>query len=305
MVIVPSKRQHVWEWPGVVNFALGGMSAGYYLLSAMVIILDDGTSGLSQPAGFKLLAPALVALGFLSLTIEAGQPLRAFHLFRHLRFSWMSRETLAGFIFVVAAALDWLFPHLALWGLAAVAALGLIVSHGFIVYRVRPIVAWNVPLVPFFFLTSAFSTGSGLMLLTTLDQLSQDHSLLAMVVTVICVVLDTVAWIAYLRWPQDPAFREATKNLRQRNALIMALGVGHLLPTLLLLLLLGAPGIGPKIGLWHLTAALAGLAIIAGGASQKAGILLKAGYMTEIALRRPTKNLQAADPNVSFSMPES
>jgi hypothetical protein len=203
----------------------------------------------------------------------------------------MSREALAGFIFVVAAALDWLFPHLALWGLAAVAALGLIISHGFIVYRVRPIVAWNAPLVPFFFLTSALSTGSGLVLLTALNQLNLDHSLVMVVTALICIMLDAVAWIAYLRWSQDPAFREATKKLRQRNALIVALGVGHLLPILLLLLLLGAPGIGPKIGLWHIAAALAGLGIIIGGASQKAGILLKAGYMTGIVLGRPETDL--------------
>ena len=305
MVLVPPKKQHVWEWPGVVNFLLGGMSAGYYLLSSLVIILEGGTSGLSQPAGFKLLAPALVALGFLSLTIEAGQPLRAYHLFRHLRLSWMSRETLTGFIFVVAAALDRLFPHLALWGLASAAALGLIISHGFIVYRVRPIVAWNAPLVPVFFLTSALSTGSGLMLLTALDQLNLDHGSAVMVVTLICVVLDAVAWMVYLRQSRDPAFCEATKSLRQRDALIIALGVGHLLPMLLLLLLLITPGMGPNFGLGHIAAALAGLAIVAGGASQKAGIILKAGYMTEIALGRPKSNLQGADPGPSFSAPES
>ena len=82
MELIRSKKQKVWGWPGVVNFTLGGMASGFYLLSSLLMVLQDGMLGLSQPAGFKLVAPALIGLGFLALTTEAGHPLRARYLFR-------------------------------------------------------------------------------------------------------------------------------------------------------------------------------------------------------------------------------
>jgi phenylacetyl-CoA:acceptor oxidoreductase subunit 2 len=301
MELVRSKKQKVWGWPGVVNFILGGMAAGFYLLSSLVTIPQSGTLGLPQSVGFKLLAPVLVSLGFLALTTEAGWPLRGRHLFRHLRRSWMSRETLAGVLFVLAAVLDWLFPHPILWILAAAAAMGLMISHGFIVYRVRGVTAWNVPFIPLFFLTSGFATGSGLVLLAALGKLTLGMG--PVVIGLICVVLDLVVWLLYLHWSGDVAFREATEALRRPNSLIFTVGIGHLLPILLLLLLLVAPGIGARVGLERIVAALAGLAMIAGGMSQKAGIIRKAGYLRGIVLEGLKGDALGTHPVFPLSLP--
>jgi phenylacetyl-CoA:acceptor oxidoreductase subunit 2 len=200
MEIIRPTKQGVWGWPGVVNFILGGMAAGFYLLSSLTAILQNGALGVSQPERFKLLAPVLTSLGFLALMIgtshikglivDASHPLRSRYLFRHLRRSWMSRETLASVTFILAAVLDWLFPHLALWVLASAAATGLMISHGFILYRVRAVTAWNVPLMPLLFLTSSFTTGSGLMLLVASGRLTLQVG--PVVIGLICVVLDLV-----------------------------------------------------------------------------------------------------------------
>lgn len=299
MVRIPPQKQRVWEWPGVINFLLGGMAAGFYLLSSLVVIWQDGLSGLSQPSGFKLLAPALVALGFLSLAIEAGRPLRGYHLFRHLRLSWMSRESLAGLIFVIAAALDWFIPQQAIWGLAAAAGMGLIVSHGFIVYRTRPILAWNLPIIPILFLTSGFATGSGLMLLTASGRSTLENEWI--VVALICVALDAAIWFAYLYRPQDAAYRKATQDLRQR--IVVTAGIGHLLPILLLLLLLLASDVDARASLWRIVAGLAGVAIIVGGISQKAGIILRAGYFREMILGSVKDDAQGKNASLPFSSP--
>jgi phenylacetyl-CoA:acceptor oxidoreductase subunit 2 len=300
MELIRPKKQKVWGWPGVINFVLGGMAAGFYLLSSLVTILQGGTLGLSQPAGFKLVTPVLISLGFLALTMEAGWPLRACHLFRHLRRSWMSREALASVIFISAAVLDWLFPHLALWVLTAAAAMGLMISHGLIVYRVRAVTAWNVPPVLLIFLTSGFATGSGLVLLSTLGGLTLKIG--PVMVGLICVVLDLGAWLLYLHWSRDATFREMTEALRRPNALIFTVGIGHLLPTLLLLLLV-APDISVRVGLWHIVATLSGLATIAGGVSQKAGIILEAGYLRGIVLEGLEGDARGKHPIFSPSLP--
>jgi len=242
-------------------------------------------------------APVLIGLGFLALTTEAGHPLRARYLLRYLRCSWMSRETLAGALFVLVAALDWLFPHPALWGLAAAAALGLVLSHGFIVYRVRGVTAWNVALVPFLFLSSGFSMGGGLVLLAALGGSALGVG--PVVVGLICVLLDLAVWLLFLHGARGPAFREATGSLRRPKSLLFTVGVGHLLPALSLLLLLVLPRAGP----WRAFAALAGLAIIAGGVGQKASIILTAGYLRGLVLEGLQSDARGAHPVFPLSLP--
>ncbi len=297
MELIQAKKQKVWGWPGVVNFTLGGMASGFYLLGSLSMVLRDGMVGLSQPAGFKLVAPALIGLGFLALTTEAGHPLRARYLLRYLRRSWMSRETLAGALFVPAAVLDWLFPHPALWGLAAAAALGLMLSHGFIVYRVRGVTAWNVPLVPVLFLSSGFFTGGGLVLLAALRGSALRVG--QVVIGLICVLLDLAVWLLFLNGSRDPTFREATGSLRRPKSLFFIVGIGHLLPALSLLLLLVLPGVGP----WRVFAALAGLAIVAGGVGQKASVILEAGYLRGLALEGLQRDARGAHPIFPLSLP--
>lgn len=290
--LIRARRQTAWRWPAVVNFTLGGMAAGFYVLSSLMTVLQrTGTYVESQPMWFRLLAPVLTGLAFLSLTIEAGQPLRGRYLLCHLRRSWMSRETLAGAVFVLAAALDWLFPHLVLRILAVAAAIGLMISHGFIVYRSQGTTAWNVPIVPLLFVTSAFAMGSGLVLLLGRGWLARGHS--SLIVGLICVVLDLGVWLLYLRWSGDAAFREAAKSLRHPISQIVVVGIGHLLP---ILLLLAASGSGAGTWLRYIVAAVAGLAIVVGGMGQRAGIVLRAGYLREIVQGQPKGNAREAYP---------
>ncbi|RME43027.1 MAG: hypothetical protein D6791_16450, partial [Chloroflexi bacterium] len=113
MELIRPIKQTVWRWPAVAQFTLGGMGTGFYLLGLLIAARSGGDMPESfvLAAVFKLLGPALAALGFLALTTEAGRPSRGHNLLRHLRRSWMSRETLAGAVFIPAAFLDWLFPQ--------------------------------------------------------------------------------------------------------------------------------------------------------------------------------------------------
>lgn len=312
MELIRPMKQTVWEWPAVANFSLGGIGTGFYLLGLLIAALPGGDMSQSPlwnavpsatlRTGFKLLGPALAGLGFLALTTEAGRPLRGLHLFRHLRRSWMSRETLAGAVFIPAAVVDWLFPYPALRTLAAIGAVGLMISQGFIVYRSRAVTAWNVPLMPLFFVTSAFATGCGLvLLLVPLSGMALGWNL--MVIGLICVVLNLVVWLLYLRRAGDD-FQEATQALRRPDALILMVGVGHLLPVLLLLLALLASGPDAGVGFQNIAAALAGLAMMAGGVSQKAGIILEAGYLRAIVLSSHRAIQLSSHPVIGPSSPD-
>ena len=131
-------KQTSWKIPAVLNLTLGGMGAGFYLIALLLIFPPQGadmTQVFVQTAVFKLLGPLLVSVGLISLTTEAGHPLKSIYLLVNLRHSWMSREALAGGIFILAAGLDWLIPSLILKIIAASAAFVFILAQGMIVWR--------------------------------------------------------------------------------------------------------------------------------------------------------------------------
>ncbi|RMF90417.1 MAG: hypothetical protein D6736_06770 [Nitrospinota bacterium] len=269
--LVPPMQQQVWGWPAVLNFVWGGMGTGVYLLGLLMTVL-----GMGQPAGLKLLAPVLVSLGFLAVTMEAGRPLRAPHLLRHLGRSWMSREALAGLLFLPLAFLDWLFPSPVFQVPAAIAAAGLMLSQGYILYRARAVTAWNVPLMPLLFVTMSLTAGIGLMLMLT--PLWGGGSRLVLW-GVIGVVLNLVLWLSYLYRSADTPFQKAIGALRQPHHLFLTVGVGYLLPLLLFLAWGVSSSLNIGVTLQPLIVVIAGLAILVGGLWQKQGIIRQAGYL--------------------------
>ena len=270
--MVSPRRQRVWRWPAAINFILGGMGAGLYLFSLLMTWL-----GTPAPTGFKLLAPALTALGLLSLTVEAGRPLRSLHLFRALHHSWMSREALAGALFIVTAVLSWIWSPVWLSLLTAVFAAGFILSQGFIVYRAYAVTAWNKPVVPWLFFLSGLAAGGGLTLMIAAFE---DAASLASMARIGLVSLSAggAAWVWYLFSSLDTAFEAAVSSLRSPKALTLTLVVGHVLPILLLLLMTMIDNHSGQT----ILALIAGIMIIVGNAAQKLQLILKAGALKGI-----------------------
>jgi len=280
-------RQKVWGWPVVANFILAEAAGGFYILSFLKVKIE-GTAGDATPSvAYHLLVPAaMVCLGFICLKIKSKRSLRACDLLRSIRTSWMSREFLAGTLFVAALFLTSLFPHPVLRILGAGAALGLMLSQGFIVYSARGVPAWNVAIIPLVFLTSGFVSGGGLMFVL-LDWATTERSFAVM--GIVCVAMNLVIWLLYLHWSFDREFRQATEALRRPNALIVTVGVGHFLPVCLLFLVVMRPGFGSGAGLPAIATSIAALAMITGSFRQNADIILKAGYKKEIAFERTEK----------------
>jgi len=71
--LIPPTRQRVWGVPAVLNFALGGLGAGFYAAAALA-------AGLAASPAVTLaswLGPALVLAGFVSVAAEADVPAHA------------------------------------------------------------------------------------------------------------------------------------------------------------------------------------------------------------------------------------
>lgn len=296
MELIASQKQRVWKLPAVVNFTMGGIGTGFYLLALLVVLPANGEWLQAFLAGqadwfsiafiaaiFKLVGVGCAGIGFIALTTEAGQPQRGINLFRHLRRSWMSRETLAFFLFAAFAGLDWLFPFVALRALAAAAALFLMIAQGFILYRARGVITWNTPRVIFYFVTCGFMTGAGLMLIVFngvnfFTPLSSAFSFAA--IGFAAALFNLALWFIYLR-SSDAAFQKAVAELRTQKALLQIVGIGHVLPALLLGIVVIANGAIAFSGLLEI---IAGALLIFGGARQKYGIVLEAGYLRAITL---------------------
>ena len=269
--MLPGERQTNWRLPAFLNLTLGGMGAGAYLAGLLLEAAQPGNwaQPMDQAAVLKLLGPALVAIGLASLTTEAGRPLNSIYLLANVRQSWMSREALAGLVFILAAALDWLAPHPILRAVAAVAALLFIVAQGMMVYRASGVVTWNVPTVPVFFLTCGLATGCGAMLLASV--LLSVHSLVPLPLAALAAAAaNGLAWLVY-RNTHGESFRRALAPLHSASHMALALGVGHLLPMALLLFTLvqPVPALLP----------LAGLALMVGGAMQKYAFAFEASAL--------------------------
>jgi phenylacetyl-CoA:acceptor oxidoreductase subunit 2 len=280
MELIRPQKQKVWQWPAVINFSCGGLGAGLYVLGAVMMALQPVSAG--HVAVLKLAGPVLASLGFLALTTEAGRPARGINLFRHLRRSWMSRETLAAAVFIPFALLDWLLPHPIWQGIAIISAIALMFCQGMIVYRSRGVTAWNVSLMPWWFMASGWASGFGLLLAASAVTGDTPHTNVILV-GVFGVALNFVMWVYYVRLP-NAAFQAATQALRQSQAMTMNVVIGQLAPLV---------GVGALTSLTFddlLTRAslfIVGAVIVLGNVHQKAGLILEAGYLRAIVLSMP------------------
>jgi DMSO reductase anchor subunit len=273
--LLPPIAQTLWGWPAVLNFAMGGLGAGFYVMAA-------GTGGFAPSPALRIaswLGPLLVLGGFGAVSMEAGRPLRGPRVLTRVRTSWMSRELWLGGAFALLAAGGLLVEGPGLRVLAAAAAAALALAQGQILRHARGVAVWAVPPMPLVFLTSALVCGAGLLIeLETWNGRPLDRLLgaaLAALIVHVCV------WSVLLTWSRDGAFRQGVRPLREGpGALAIVLG-GYALPSLCAALAVALPRLGPPL------AATAGGLMIAGQVYVKAALVLKAGQLRPISLTLP------------------
>ena len=275
-------KQKTWGRLAAANFIIGGAGVGFYLVGFFQALMITGSASFFESLPFGLMPPLLISSGFIFLAIEAGRPLRGCFAFSHPRLSWISRETIAFCIFIPSALLDLLMPHPSIKLLAVIAALGLLISQGFIVYRARAVTAWNVPIIPIFFMTSSLASGYGLLLLLEALGGSYPDQRMA-IIGFIFAGLNLVIWYVYVSGYRSTPFFSATQMLRRSHSMILTVGLGHIIPLLLLLILL-LPLRFIVEPLLCFFAAISGALLCIGGAGQKVGIIISSGYFREMKL---------------------
>ncbi len=271
--LIPPQHQTLWGWPAVLNFALGGLGAGWYIVAVLAVGLERSPAVTVA----SWVAPVLILAGFAAVAGEAGRPLRGPRVLTRVWTSWMSRELWIGGAFVLLVAADLAFPLRLYRASALIAAVGLALAQGFIVRRARGVTAWDVPVMPLLFLLSALLSGAGAYLLVEAAagravSPALSGALLAL------IVVGFVAWARYLAWSRDGAFVRAVAPLTERHAARIIDGAGHGLPLLLIPLALAAPAVAaPALG-------LGGALLVAGQVYAKARLILAAGQLRPITL---------------------
>jgi len=273
--LIPSRRQTLWGWPAVLNFALGGLGAGLYV--AAVVAAGFGRSPAVTVASW--LGPALVLAGFAAVATEAGRPFRGARVLTRVRTSWMSRELWIGGAFVLLVAADLAFPLRLHRIQAVVAALALALAQGFIVRRARGISAWDVPIMPLLFLASALVSGSGLYLMIEAGAGRLPGARFLAVVLVL-LAASLVVWGRYLCWSSESAFARAVDVLAYGRASRLIVVGGYLAPCVLAALAVGLPGLALPALL------VAGTLMVGAQLYAKALLVLAAGVFRPITLAR-------------------
>lgn len=258
------------------------MGTGFYLFSFVAEVLEAGLFAVPRQGPYGLLAPVLVVLGFLALASEAGSPSKGFYLFRGYRSAWLSRETLLWSLFLPIAVLDWFLPNPFLRLLSVGFAVALMVSQGFILYQIKAVAGWHVPIMPVFFISSGFASGASLFLL--IGGLAHVPLMLrTILIAMTAVSANLVIWLFYLYRSQSGVFAESTKSLRRPLYLILILGLGHGVP-LCFLAVLAMGGRREAGHMFDTMLICTDLLMLAGVILQKRGILQRAAKMKAITI---------------------
>jgi anaerobic dimethyl sulfoxide reductase subunit C (anchor subunit) len=273
LALIAGMPQTLWGLPAVLDLALGGLGAGFYVAAA----LADALGGASALGLAAWLGPLLVLAGFAAAAGEAGRPLRGVRALRRVATSWMSRELWLGGAFVAGAAADLAAPGRGLWVPAAATAAAFVLAQGAMLMRARAVTAWSVPIMPLVFAASAAVAGTALLLLAELlAGRGPGPGLLGVMLAVLALGL--LVWLAFLSSSVDPAFVGATAPLRRGATAAELVVVGYAAPVVLLALAVAVPAWAP--GATALAAALA----IAGQGRARAALILAAGVRRPVTL---------------------
>jgi DMSO reductase anchor subunit len=277
MPLLPPVAQTLWGWPAVLNFALGGLGAGLYVMAAV-------TAGFTPSPALRIaawLGPLLVLGGFGAVATEAGRPFRAPRVLARVRTSWMSRELWLGGVFALLAVGGSVVEGPGLRILGAVAAAGLILAQGQILRHARGVTVWAVAPMPAVFLTSALVSGAGLLIVL---EAGRGHPLERLLGAALAVLIVHVcAWSVLVTWSRDEAFRQGVRPLREGPRAGLIVVAGHVLPSLLAALAVALPGLGP------LLATAAGALMIGGQITAKDVLIREAGQLRPVSLTLPPR----------------
>ncbi len=270
--VAPWQQRH-WDWRAAGNFIGGGSGTG--LLLATIIAV-----GFELPLmPFGLLGIALVGAGLTCVWFETGRPFRApLNVLFHPQTSWMSRESIIGLVlFPLALAGAW-FDSAPLMLLAALAGLGFLYCQARILRALAGIPAWRVAEIVPLIVATGLSEGLGLFLVVLAILTTPAPTATTLSAVLLLAGLGLRAW-AWWRYRQALSGSAPSGTLAEIARLHPGfLGVGHIVPALLLLGALAVPDFAT------VAAATAGLLAAMAGWALKFVVVIRASYNQGFAI---------------------
>lgn len=258
----PPPLQRSWDARAAANFVLGGAGAG--AIVAVAYFGDDRLRAIVIPA-----ALAMVGVGLVCVFTELGRPLRALHVFFHVRRSWMSRESLAAVLLFPAGIAAVLEVPGAAW-IAAVLALIFLVCQARMLQAARGIPAWRAPPVAALIVVTGVVEGSGLLLAVS--------SWLGTVSPILCATVGALALLRAFVWFTYRRSLTVAGATAAREALVVAGQVLLLAGTAAPLALIAVATAGVGESGVRSAAALAGILALLAGAFAKFALIARAGF---------------------------
>jgi len=264
--------QRFWDWRAAMNWICGGIGSG--LATVAGVALWAGWIDAARAPELYLAAAAIVSLGLFCVFLKIGRQARFWRAASRPQSSWMSRELYAALVFYPAVLASWLAPGPAAFAIASLSAAAFLWCQAKILHRARGIPAWRVPLVPWMIFASGLLEGVGAFLLWNGSRSSGAYGL-----GVALVLVNFALWRSYVVGAEGEGIPPLARRAIGAIAWPLHL-LGHALPLLLIALAWVAPAAA------SLFAPLAGLALVAGGALWKFGLVVRAGYFQGFRIPR-------------------
>jgi hypothetical protein len=155
------KKRFHWKGPAAANFFFGGLGGGLFILYWFVSIWPAGQNHAAASSYVGLICAGLVVLGFASVSLEAGRPMKGLFLFLNFSEAWMSREIVFGCIFILFATAQYYYHAEFLQYVAAFFAILFVVSQAMILYRSSAVPTWHTWLIPVMLVSADLCAGYG------------------------------------------------------------------------------------------------------------------------------------------------
>jgi Fe-S-cluster-containing dehydrogenase component/DMSO reductase anchor subunit len=270
------KRQTFWDYRAAMNFILGGMASGLAVVAWIAHLA--GVLGVQALHAIDVGAAALMAVGLFFVFLKIGRKARFLNVLRRPKSSWMTRETWCVAVFYPAVVASSVWPHPAMFALAALAAAGFLYCQARILHASKGIPTWRAPLTPWVIVASGLLEGVGLLALAgvVFGVLAEPVSFVAAAGLLLAVV-NAVLWRRYLAGAKANGIGPLS---RRDLAAVTPLShkAGQVLPAVLFALAL-LPGTSAIA-----FAALAGAAAVAGGVLMKFVLVTRACHQQGYAL---------------------
>lgn len=265
--IEPGPVQKVWDWRAAMNFVLGGMSAGLFLLAYAGYLM--GAYDTTTLLGIDVAAGAIMGAGLFCVFLKLGRRFRFWRVATRWQSSWMTRETYFVGVIYPALLANLLWPNTVLHALIAAAAAGFLVCQANILHAAKGIPIWREPIIVPLLIVTGLLEGAGLLALAGAVTGFLKGNYLPLVATI--VVLAPTMAVLSLRYL--PLTRKTTHGEVEAIAQPVLL-VGQLLPSLVVVIAAMAPDNTTRA----ILVGIAGLVMVLTGALWKYTIIVRAAH---------------------------